>query len=317
MAMTTDWLVRARRHSSTWPSPIRASSPAVRDAQGTSPIGYIVNRKKLKIAVIISVRNDAQYLKQLLPRLADQGIDIIVLDNESDDDTADVIRETPVLFSLTYPYHGHFSLRQQLRAKQAVIETLDHDWVIHQDADEILEHSDPSRSLRDAITEADSQECNVVNFGEFCFLPEPDADYTGRDYVREMTRYYYFEPQPQRLNRAWKRGANLDNIEGFGHKCHGASIRIAPEDHVLRHYIVLSQEHAVRKYSGRVFDPDEVNIGAHVNRIGLTHDMLRLPRNGKYLQTIENDDRSRLSRIPCATQHYWHWNEEECQRACP
>lgn len=270
------------------------------------------SRRKLKIAAVIAVRNEAHYLRFLLPRLEREAIDVIVLDHESTDETAELLRGAAVLQTVSFPFSGYFSLTQQLELKRQLIEPLEHDWVIHQDADEVLEHRDPSRSLRAAIEEADEEGFTALNFEEFVFLPEPGRDYQGRDYARRMRRYYFFAPEPNRLNRAWKSSAKLDNLAALGHRLAGdpEALRIAPRNHVLRHYPILSQAHAFMKYPTRVFDAREVAEGAHWNRIALTPEMLRLPSRSRFLRSLGLWRRTWSRECP-TDRHYWQWTDAE------
>lgn len=262
------------------------------------------------ICAILTVRNEANYLARLLPGLQSQQIDVAVIDHESDDGTPDVLdryRGSPVISVETLPYLGFFSLSQQLESKRAVIEGLQHDWLVHLDADEILEHREPGRTLRDAIEEAHGFGCNAINFEEFTFIPEPDADYAGRDYVADMRRYYFFQIRKNWLHRAWKRNPALDTVSGAGHVLKGEGIRLSPYTHVLRHYIGLSQDHIWQKYLGRVFDPSEVAQGWHRDRGQLTREALRLPWHGPHLQHLDPGPNACLCRASAAAAHFWHW----------
>lgn len=263
----------------------------------------------IRTAVIIAVRNEAPLLRVLLPILAQEQLDVAIIDNDSTDDTGVVLRENAVFAYRRLPFQGHFSLGQQLEAKKNLIAELDHDWIVHQDADEVLHHADPGRSLRDAIAEADAAGYNALNFGEFCFIAEPDMDYVGRDYVAEMRRYYHFRPFPDRLHRAWKRTADLDNTHSLGHKVKGREVKIAPQDHVLRHYIALSQDQVLAKYQHRVFDAAELEKGFHWNRVGLTPEALKLPKASPLLNHLEPGSTGPLRTDPAAKKHFWQWSE--------
>jgi glycosyltransferase involved in cell wall biosynthesis len=265
----------------------------------------------IRIAVIIGVRNEAALLRVLLPLLSEQALDVVLLDNESTDDIRAVLQDNPVYSYRRLPFLGHFSLGQQLKAKQAVVAELDHDWIVHQDADEVLQHAEPTLNLRDAIAEADAGGFNVLNFKEFCFVAEPGSDYVGRNYPVEMRRYYHFGPAPSRLHRAWRRDANLDNLKSLGHNLNGADVRIAPRDHALRHYIALSQAHIIAKYQHRLFDVDELEKGHHWNRVGLTPEMLELPGDSPFFHQVNPGSNDALKTEPAATKHYWQWSAPE------
>ena len=137
----------------------------------------------LTICAIIAVRDEYQYLKILLPELARQAIDVAIVDNDSTDDSHQLYRQYrhhPVISVDRLPFRGAFSLSDQLEKKHEVCNRLGHDWIVHHDADEILEHRRASRTLRDAIEEADVLGYDIINFEEFVFLPRPGDDHFNR-----------------------------------------------------------------------------------------------------------------------------------------
>jgi glycosyltransferase involved in cell wall biosynthesis len=269
------------------------------------------SKRAVSICAIVAVRNELPYLSVLLPKLAEDGIDVVILDNESTDGSHQLYDEfagKSIVSVDTIPYGGAFSLADQLIAKQAVISRLHHDWVIHVDADEIFEHRDEGLTLRDAIQSASDRGFNAVDFDEFIFLPEPGEDYVGRNFFTGMRRYYYFRPKANRQNRAWKRAANLSNLEFGGHKLEGANLSIDPVIHVKRHYIALSEPHVQNKYVGRTFARDEVARGWHHNRLDIPAEKLLFPVSDDRLFTLESATSKAFRRDTPATTHYWSWD---------
>ncbi len=264
----------------------------------------------LSICAVIAVRNESQYLRVLLPVLANQGIDVAIIDNGSTDESHELYShylDNPIILVENTPYNGYFSLQEQLAVKQKIYNNIKHDWVIHHDADEFFEHRKPTLTLRDAIQEADENNFNVINFDEFVFLPEPATDYCTKNYYREILRYYFFEPQKNRLNRAWKRSSYFNNTTSGGHILFGDQLSIYPLNHILRHYIVLSSEHAIRKYLHRTFSEQEVSIGWHKNRLNFTRENLALPVSSQYLFQLPAYDSKEFRRDIPALKHYWEW----------
>ena len=267
----------------------------------------------LSICAVIAARNEASYLRILLPVLAEQGIEAAILDHGSTDGSRDLYSAfmgNPITQVRPLDYQGSFSLAQQLEAKRSLTRELRHDWVIHQDADEIFEHVETG-SMRDVIEEAAAAGFNAVNFDEFVFLPAPGDDYTGRDFYRGMDRYYFFEPQKSHQHRAWNRLGGFDNVASGGHRLQGQGLKLFPRSHIKRHYMVLSEQHAREKYLRRVFAPAEVKRGWHVKRLNLTASMLSLPSKSRYLLTLDRpDSRDFFTGIP-ALKHYWDWGPDE------
>ncbi|MCP4143411.1 MAG: glycosyltransferase [Chloroflexi bacterium] len=272
----------------------------------------------LSICAVIAVRNEASYLRILLPLLAKQEIDVVIIDNGSTDNSHDLytfFSENPIILVEYLPYEGVYSQRKQLEAKQEVYRNIEHDWVIHHDADEILEHYKEGYSLRDAIEEADAAGYNVLNFDELVFLPEPNKDYRNKNYYQDIHRYYFFEPSKQRLHRAWKRMFKFDNMDSGGHTITSEKISVYPENHVLRHYVVLGYEHAKEKYLHRTFNDQEIKGGWHHNRLDFTEDNLRLPYKSSFLFELSPHLLKKICRDTPTSIHYWKWEKQSSKKA--
>jgi glycosyltransferase involved in cell wall biosynthesis len=264
----------------------------------------------LSICAVIAVRNEAQYLRILLPLLASQGIDVVIVDNESTDSSQQLFSEydkKPILRVERLAFRGFFSLREQLEAKQKVFASLKHDWVIHHDADEVMENNMPGLTLRDAIQEAHDNGYNALNFDEFVFLPPPESNFFNKNYYENILRYYFFEPYTNRLNRAWKRTSNLNNVAMAGHKLTGPDIYVFPVNHILRHYIVLGYEHAKQKYLSRTFSAEEVSREWHKKRLSVDQENLKLPTANSQLFMLDDWDSKRFQRNYPTSKHYWEW----------
>ncbi len=262
----------------------------------------------IKICAVIAARNEASYLSYLLPRLASQDIDVFMIDHESNDESPSIYkkhRNNPIIGIESLNFDGVFSLTDQITLKDKVMKSLQHDWFVHHDADEVMEHADRG-GLRYAIEEAHTQGFNVLNFNEYVFIPEPGQTYEGKDYYELMQRYYYFRGSPKSaLHRAFERSLCAKSLQSAGHRIKDDKLRISPLDHVLRHYIVLSQRHAIKKYGSRIFSQTELDKGWHKRRNMATADSLQLPVVSNYFCDIQKDG---LLREKTATEHYWQWN---------
>ena len=76
------------------------------------------------------------------------------------------VLESVVVGVKDLPFYGTFDLARQLAAKLAIINELDADWVIHADADELMESPREGETLRDGIAE-----CEWVLFEESSHMP--------------------------------------------------------------------------------------------------------------------------------------------------
>jgi glycosyltransferase involved in cell wall biosynthesis len=263
----------------------------------------------LNITAIICTRNEGVYLKTLIPYLEGESIKVIIIDNESDDGTLDQFnRNTWSNISSTHQlkYDGYFDLQAQLEKKHELTQSLKTDWVIHQDADEILHNRDAWGGLRAAIEAADRDGFNALNFEEFVMLPE---NVETDDILSNNRLMYYFAPRPVRLMRAWKNNISLSNVNKGGHGLDGPSVKCSPEHHILKHFIVRNQNHAWTKYIGRTFNETEVKRGWHGNRLNFTRDNLRIPVQHPKLVRLDTPQSMPLTWPERQTRHFWEWKK--------
>lgn len=278
------------------------------DLPQTAPA--IMRQTGPRLLAVLAGRNIAPYLPVLAGRIRDEGIRIAYIDNASDDDSAALARAHfgAALASVDHlPFDGSFALRPQLEAKEKIIARLAPEWVIHLDADEIIEHREPGQTLLDLADEAEAGGYNALNFEEFVFLPEPGESYAGRDYLREMRRYYFYQPRPYRLVRMWRAGQGLSNIARSGHAL-GGPLRLAPQSHNLRHYIVLDEAAARAKYISRVYAAGEIAQNWHRNRLGIEPGGLAMPPlDDPRLLSLDAPASRALRRDVAQGDHWWKW----------
>ena len=261
----------------------------------------------MKITAILCARNEFAYLQHVLPYLASEDIEVVLIDNDSTDGTLGAVSDgmfPNVVRLVSFPYNGYFDLSRQMEIKSLLAKSLISDWLIHQDADEILHAPTGWGGLRHHIEQADSFGFNVLNFNELVMLP---ADPAGVDILRNNSNYYFFEPRPMRLMRAWKRSACLENGRNGGHILEGKYVHVYPQRMIMKHFIVINQDHAYRKYLNRSFAATDLAKGWHGNRLNFTADNLRIPISGKHLQSLASP-LDVPERLPHSTnKHFWEW----------
>jgi hypothetical protein len=127
----------------------------------------------MRITALLAARNEAKNLRLTLKSLAECGIDLALLDHGSSDSPREVAAAVGVrvVRVVPLPDRGYFSLTDQLEAKARLAAELDTAWLIHLDADEILESPRPGETLRDGLERAAREGYEVVNFDEFVFPP--------------------------------------------------------------------------------------------------------------------------------------------------
>lgn len=263
----------------------------------------------LSITAVICSRNESEYLNNLIPYLAAEDIEVVLIDNGSADGTPDIFTTTAYPNIIEYihvPFEGVYDWTALLTIKASVYERLDSDWLIHQDADEILHAPNAWGLLRHSIEEANADGFNVLNFNELVMLP---MNAHTENYITDNKNYYFFEPHPLRLMRAWRKDANLTNVTTGGHILTGENIKVSPKKMILKHFMVRSQQHAIEKYSQRKFADGDLLKGWHGNRLALTPDMLSFPKNSPHLHRLDTPQSIPECLPHPLKKHYWHWDK--------
>ncbi len=254
----------------------------------------------MRIVAILATFNEARFVAGCIEHLAEQGVDVYVIDNESTDDTVAIAERylgRGVIGIERLDRAGASDLQSRLARKEELSQTLDADWLMHVDADEFHVAAQPRRSLAQAFAQADDAGFNAVNFIEYTFVPtreEPDHDHP--DFAKTMRFYYPYLPSfPHRLN-AWKRQDERVDLGGSaGHRVRFPGLRMAPRQLVMRHHLFLSVDHAVEKYilSGGFADAG-VGRGWHDWRPQIRAELIELPSESELRRYVSDDllDRS-------------------------
>lgn len=234
-----------------------------------------------RVLAIIATYNEERFIGGCLEHLFANGVEVYLCDNESTDRTVEIaIRylNRGLRAIETLPRDGTYRWKQILGRKEQLAAELTADWFLHLDADEIPQSSRPGQTLAEALGEADAAGYNAVEFHELTFVaPIESPDHDHPDFRRTMRWYYPFAPRPLHLVRAWKRQPKVDLASTGGHRASFRGRRISPERLFLRHYLILSREHMLRKYVHRRYDAAEVRKGWHGWRAKITADDIRLP----------------------------------------
>jgi len=267
----------------------------------------------IEIVAIVAFRNEEAFLGNCLLHLIRNGVRIAAIDNASTDASSSILRlpeiEPHVIAYETVPYEGYFPWESILARKMALAKSIAADWILHVDADEIM-HSYHDETLSAAIQRIAETGCTAINFDEFVFLPIEHEYQSNCRSMQPLLQYYFFEPTPNRLMRAWKAETELSMTESGGHILSGDALVLATESLALRHYPFRNQAHAFEKYATRQFNPAELARGWHLNRSGKSPEDFRFPPSND-LHRLERADSRKLERKEPKTKHYWEWSRPE------
>lgn len=248
----------------------------------------------MRIIALLATYNEERFIAAHLEHLFAQGVDVHLTDNDSTDRTVEIASAylgRGLLAIETHKRDGTFNLHAQLERKQDAAMRLDADWFMHLDTDEFRVSPVRGQTLRDAFAEADAAGFNAVNFMEFTFVPtreHPDHDHAR--FLETMRWYYPFSPRfPNRLN-AWKKQAGpVDLVTYGGHRVLFPGLKMFPRPLVMKHYLYLGAEHAIRKYVNMKFNRKMLELGWSGWRATLTPEMIAFPCE-RDLRTYVSDD---------------------------
>lgn len=261
-----------------------------------------------QVVAIVATHNEERFIGGCLAHLLANGVEVYLCDNQSTDRTVQ-IAESYLGRGLrgieTLPRDGTYRWRQILARKEQLAAELRADWFMHVDADEIPQSGRPGQTLADAVAEADAARYNAVELRELTFVATREApDHDHPDFRRTMRWYYPFVPGPLHLVRVWKRQPHVDLRSSGGHQVSFAGRRISPRTLFLRHYLVLSREHLLRKYVQRRYDSGEIRDGWHGWRARLTPSNIRLPSQTDLRVTTDDSD---LDASSPRREHFIEW----------
>ena len=264
----------------------------------------------MRVIAILGVYNEERFIASSLSNLIHQGCEVYLCDNESEDRTVAIAERylgRGLIGIETIPRSGTFRWRSILHRKEELAATLDADWFLHVDADEVHVSPNSAETLAQALARADAEGYNAVNFFEFTFIPTreaPDHDHPG--FQKTMRWYYPFAPCFPHLVRAWKRtSARVDLVESGGHHVRFHDLRLCPRPFRLRHYLFLSVDHAIEKYVRKLYDSREVAQGWHGWRARVRSEDIHLPPAAA-LRLYLSDDR-----LDPSNPRTRHWLDEQ------
>src|SRR5262245_35037939 len=163
----------------------------------------------MRIIAILATYNEERFIAGCIEHYAQQGVEVYLIDHGSTDQTV-AIAETywhQGLMGLEhFPRNGFYEWKSILERKEVLAATLEADWFIHTDPDEVRLAPQASWTLAEAFQAVDQQGYNAVNFMEFTFIPVQESpDHNHPDFQKTMRWYYPFLPSFIHGLKAWKR----------------------------------------------------------------------------------------------------------------
>lgn len=248
----------------------------------------------MRVVAILATYNEERFVASCLENLFRQGIEAYLIDNESTDQTVAIATRylgRGLLGVENFPRDGVYRWSSILRRKEQLAATIEADWFMHVDADEIYPSPRPGTTLAEILAEVDGQGYNAVNFVPCTFIPTIEApEHDHPQFLETMRWYYPFVPAFPHLIRAWKRQpVPVELAWSGGHLVNFPGRRLYPQALPMRHYMFLSVPHAHRKYTLKQYDPAEVQKGWHNWRAKLRPEMIKLPSQAEMNRYLSDD----------------------------
>ncbi len=275
--------------------------------------------RRVRTIVILAAYNEERFIGACLEHYISHGVYAYLIDNESTDRTVELAKQYLgrglVGIETLARTGGVHRWPTILQRKEELAATLEGDWFMHADPDEIRLPPSSDLTLAEALAEVDAQGYNAVHFQEFTFVPtreEPEHDHS--DYMRTMKRYYPFARYfPYRVN-AWKRQPGPVSLSHGGHRIHFPNLCVYPEPFKMKHYQFVSLEQARITYLQKKKYPVK-HINAGNWRHWMVEERMRLPSESE-LNLFTSDDELSLAR-PRISHFIENWALPRADRIMP
>jgi len=224
--------------------------------------------KNLKIVAMVATRNEEDFIKETIENLFSQGLEVVVLDNNSSDKTYEICEKYlgKGVLDLIQLKSSEWELSFNLRTLYQMALRQKPDWIILNDADELLE-TGTKNSLKEEIIKADYEGYNLIQFNSFNFyMTDNDNSNTGS--IKKRLRYYSHTGDG--AYRAWRYFPGIFIELMGGHRPlfpEDKKYEIYPKKFVLRHYRFRSPEQAKQKMKDRLefTSKSERNMRWHIH----------------------------------------------------
>jgi hypothetical protein len=204
-----------------------------------------------RVCAIVPCFNERDVIAATVGRLVDQGIEVVVVDNESTDGSAELVRErfgADRVTVETWGTEGTYHLASLMGRIERLAAAHPADWIVLQDADEVRESPWPGVSLRDGLWTMQQRGFNAVDHTVVNFEPVAGDTFTEGDPAAALLHFDFGRHRGYfHQIRAWRNAGPVTLVPSGGHDAVFDGRRVAPYKFLLRHYPIRSQEHGLRK----------------------------------------------------------------------
>lgn len=270
----------------------------------------------MKIIGMLSTYDDEDVIEEVINHLLSQEIELVVLDNGSSDDTYEICKKFlgKGLLLLSQFKTPTLQLHPRLRMLYDMALTQKPDWVIRSDSDEFLESGIENLTLKKAISQADAEGYNLIQFEQFDFQLTDNDNESAKSIKEKLT---YYSSEGYMAYRSWKYFPGIRPEDAGGHYPifpEGLVYKIYPRKFVNRHYRFQSKEQAIKKINDRIARTNgtvELNIGWHRHyREFLKNEFPRIVDH-KILSKYEENNKWNTEHKSPTDPQVFHWSRNE------
>jgi len=205
-----------------------------------------------KVAALINTFNERDMIEEVLRHLAQQGVAAHVFDNWSTDGTyealLDIKKQGLCAHVARHPEAStnQYLWKNQLDNVEAYANTLNADWVLHYDADELRFSPWHGVSLRSAIGRIDHLGYNAVDFTVLNFRFTAKCADAASPYQKSLMRFEFGNKPGHFVQiKGWKNtGSAVSLSKRGGHEVDFPDRRVFPLNFLNKHYPLRNQKQA-------------------------------------------------------------------------
>lgn len=260
----------------------KGTSLAIAGTHALPPLNFGEDKTLLSI---VTAYNEADIIGQTIEHLVSQGSDVHVIENWSTDDTLKIVKKlarkhkgvTYEMFPAKKPRKHAYEWKNLLMRIEEVAAKSKHDWIMHNDADELRVSPWYGVSLKKAVSYIDRLGYNAVDLTVVDFRPTKDG-YDGSVPPDEFFHNFEFMGLSGYFvqTKLWKNtGAPVNISNSGGHSAEFEGKRVYPLKFINKHYQLRSVKHAKRKiFKDRKarYTEAELKMGWHIHYNGYTKD---------------------------------------------
>jgi glycosyltransferase involved in cell wall biosynthesis/predicted nuclease with TOPRIM domain len=212
-------------------------------------------RKSLRIAAVLNVFNEADIIAETVNYLVDEGVEVHIFDDWSDDGTYEIAQslcsegKCKAVQRIFDRPSREYRWADILANVENYCAKLDVDWIIHYDADEIRISPWPDLKLGEAITWVDSCGYNAIDFTVLHFRYTEVQQYGPETTLKDLQFFEFGRQAADFVQiKAWRKTSNNVSLAASGgHNADFVGRRVFPLNFLTRHYPLRSQVQAEKK----------------------------------------------------------------------